>query len=497
MEYSPQDESDILKLKFDKNEYKVGDELKISAKFLSDKGYALIVLESNGRLIKKELVKITNKNFIYKFRVEDNMFPNAYVHLSYFNEHKNTSDFSPLRMYSSASFKVKENNLILIPKTKLKEEYKSREKISFDVFEENSKEMTYNIMLVDEGVLVLTNYQTPSLYDYFYSKRASSLSKYDLYNYIASYYQADPNNILTLGGGGADATARFVMLKKLASLGSNEKIFNNLVSKSIVLGPFHINKGEKKTHEIKLPKKLGAFRLMIVAKNNSNAFGSFAKTIKIVEPLMATLPLLRVLNYKDSIEIPVNIFTNKKINGDITVNFQTEDGLELLSDNKILLKNNLKNKLAIFKIKALKIGNYAFKVKLKSSDGFTFDLESKVLVKYPSTRVEKAETVILAEKEEKKVKKEFFGYKGTNYAYLEYSAFPSLFINKHINDIDNFDYYYLNSAIFTGFSKLHLNSFLEMDDKEKQKIQKDVKYAIVSMKKYLRSNGGFSKLYYV
>ena len=43
---------------------------------------------------------------------------------------------------------------------------------SVTVSEQNGKEMTYCIAIVDEGLLDLTHFKTPDPHDYFYAKRS-------------------------------------------------------------------------------------------------------------------------------------------------------------------------------------------------------------------------------------------------------------------------------------------------------------------------------------
>ena len=59
------------------------------------------------------------------------------------------------------------------------------------------------------------------------------------------------------------------------------------------LGPFTLNAGETKSHQVKIPKYIGSIRTMIVAGNSKNAaYGSVEKTTPVRKPLMvlATLP---------------------------------------------------------------------------------------------------------------------------------------------------------------------------------------------------------------
>lgn len=78
--------------------------------------------------------------------------------------------------------------------------------------------MYYEVFLVDEGVLRMTDYIKPDPYKFFYEKRAKLVQSYDNFSNIIERYSDKVANRLKTGGGDAeeDALASPMMAKEAA-----------------------------------------------------------------------------------------------------------------------------------------------------------------------------------------------------------------------------------------------------------------------------------------
>ena len=61
--------------------------------------------------------------------------------------------------------------------------------------------MYYEVFLVDEGILRMTNYKKPDPYKFFYEKRAKLVQSYDNFSNIIERYSDKVANRLKTGGG--------------------------------------------------------------------------------------------------------------------------------------------------------------------------------------------------------------------------------------------------------------------------------------------------------
>ncbi len=73
-----------------------------------------------------------------------------------------------------------------------------------------------------------------------------------------------------------------------------------------------------------MPNYIGSVKVMIVAGNLNNQFGSAVNEIKVKQPLMLTTTLPRVLSPGETINLPITLFAEKGINN-ATVTIETND----------------------------------------------------------------------------------------------------------------------------------------------------------------------------
>ena len=353
----------------DKKEYNISDTVNIKAPS-SDSGTALLIIEKNGKIIKKEVLTPKNNKIEYSFKAEKSMIPNVYVHINYIQKYKKDNDLS-LRSYGTIPITIKDSTTMLLPVIETESKIKSDSEIEITVSEKNDKEMYYTLALVDEGLLGLDNYKLKNPHDYFYSKEASLLTTYDSYNYIVGAFSGKLKTLLSIGGGGYD-------LKEIRA--KKESRFPPLV---IFKGLFNLKKGEKKTHKIKIPNYMGEVRIMLNA-NKDNSFGSSHKSFKVVSPIALIETLPRSLRVSETAEIPITIFSSKK-NKKLNVKISSSN------DNLIFEKNEKEISLdgsgeysLSFLMKAKHYGNSTITITATDSeDNFKKDIAFKV--NYPSS----------------------------------------------------------------------------------------------------------------
>lgn len=80
------------------------------------------------------------------------------------------------------------------------------------------------------------------------------------------------------------------------------------------LGPFYLDKGDKRTHTVTIPQYIGELRMMLVAADKSGTYGSFEKSISINQPLMMLATLPRVMGPGETTKMPITLFANDPSN---------------------------------------------------------------------------------------------------------------------------------------------------------------------------------------
>src|SRR6185295_1212461 len=94
------------------------------------------------------------------------------------------------------------------------------------------------------------------------------------------------------------------------------------------LGPFHLDGGEKQTHNFTLPQYIGSVRAMVIAANHGS-YGSAEKAVAVKKPLMILATMPRVLGPTETIKLPVTVFAMENNVKNVNVTLQANPFLEI------------------------------------------------------------------------------------------------------------------------------------------------------------------------
>ncbi len=179
------------------------------------------------------------------------------------------------------------------------------------------------IAAVDEGILSLTDFQTPNPHDYFYRQRGLKTRSFDLYSGILPEIAGLTDNSST-GGDAAPDTAR----GKRINTGS-----------IIRVKPVSLWSGFVKTDgrgrgsvQFRIPQFNGKLRLMAVAFAGAD-YGATEAYLTVREPIVLTPTFPRFLAGGDKLRVPVTLFNGTDAAGKFTVKLQGVGDLQLLSAN--------------------------------------------------------------------------------------------------------------------------------------------------------------------
>ena len=172
--------------------------------------------------------------------------------------------------------------------------------------------MTYTLAIVDEGLLDLTAFKTPSPWDAMYQTEALGVKTWDLYDEVIGAFAGRFSPMLSIGGDQENIRAA-----------RKDNRFNPVVK---FLGPFTLQKGTGK-HEIKLPMYVGSLRVMVVA-GHDGAYGNAATTVTVKSPLMVLASLPRQIAAGEKVTLPVNVFALDDKVKDVKVTVKAEGALQ-------------------------------------------------------------------------------------------------------------------------------------------------------------------------
>ena len=177
------------------------------------------------------------------------------------------------------------------------------------------------IAAVDEGILSLTDFQTPDPHDYFYQQRGLKTRSFDLYSGILPEIAGLTDNSST-GGDAAPDTAR----RKRLNTGSLLRV----KPVSLWSGFVQTDGRGRGAVQFKIPQFNGKLRLMAVAFAGAD-YGTTEAYLTVREPIVLTPTFPRFLVGGDKLRLPVTLFNGTDAAAEFTVKLQTEGPVQLLS----------------------------------------------------------------------------------------------------------------------------------------------------------------------
>ena len=178
------------------------------------------------------------------------------------------------------------------------------------------------IAAVDEGILALTDFQTPNPHDFFYQQRGLKTRSFDLYSGILPEI-ADVTDNSSTGGDGA--AARGLGRKRL-----NTSSIRRVKPVSLWSGFVQTDGNGRGTIQFKIPQFNGKLRLMAVAFAGAD-YGATEAYLTVREPIVLTPTFPRFLAGGDKVRVPVTLFNGTGENGEFTVKLQASGDVRLLS----------------------------------------------------------------------------------------------------------------------------------------------------------------------
>ncbi|HPH86692.1 MAG TPA: MG2 domain-containing protein, partial [Ferruginibacter sp.] len=310
-----QSAASMLSFSSNKEKYNVGDEISLTIPSAKG-GRMLVSLENGSHVIKSFWQETKPGQTKISFKATEDMTPNIYATVSLLQPHAQTINDLPVRMYGSIPLFIEDKNTILKPVISMPASIRPEQEVSISVSEEQGKEMTYCLAVVDEGLLDLTRFKTPDPHASFYAREALGVKSFDLFDYVIGAWGGDLERILTIGG---DADAGPV----------KQKTANRFKPVVTYLGPFHLKRGEKQTKKFRMPAYIGSVRTMLVAAHKGS-YGFAEKAVAVKKPLMVLTTLPRVLAPGEVIKMPVTVFAMENNVKNVSVSVQSNGFMDVI-----------------------------------------------------------------------------------------------------------------------------------------------------------------------
>jgi uncharacterized protein YfaS (alpha-2-macroglobulin family) len=467
----------MLFFKSEKPKYNVGEEVKLTIPTSKD-GKALISIETGSKVLKTYWVNTEQGETKFNFKVDKEMTPNIYVNVTLIQPHAQTINDLPIRMYGVVPIEVEDKNTILYPIIKMNDVIRPETNTSITVSEQNSKNMSYVIAIVDEGLLDLTRFKTPDPHEAFYAKEALGVKSWDVYDYVIGAWGGELQRILTIGG---DAEA------ELASKTRKANRFQPIVK---FYGPFKSN-GSSNTHNFVLPAYMGSVRAMVIAASNG-AYGMTEKAVKVKAPLMILPTIPRVVGPEETVRIPISVFVDAKGKSYPSIRFTNNEFLEASSPVQDMSFENGGEGMAYINVKVKNKTGIA-KVKIEATLGNEkTKYETEIDVRNPNPPITQVQEFTLQPGQSMNSNVSMIGEGSSSKATLEISSIPAINLQKRLSYLIQYPHGCIEQTTSSVFPQLVLSQLMELNDQRKAEIDRNIRIAIQKIQNFQGSDGGFS-----
>ena len=183
------------------------------------------------------------------------------------------------------------------------------------------------IAAVDEGILGLTDFQTPNPHNYFYRQRGLQTRSYDLYSGILPEIASITDNSSTGGD-----TVGAMGAKRLGRLSTRSIM--RVTPVSLWSGFVKTDSRGRGTVHFNIPQFNGRLRLMAVAFAGT-AYGAADAYLTVREPIVLTPTFPRFLTGGDRVRLPVTVFNGTGADGTFTVELQAAGDVQLVASSEL------------------------------------------------------------------------------------------------------------------------------------------------------------------
>ncbi len=470
----------MLMFSTDKKTYNVGEKAIVTFPS-SEGGRALISVENGTEVLNSQWVVTQKGETKFELPIEELYTPNVYIHITLLQPHASTANDLPIRLYGVVPISVENPETRLSPKIVMPEVLRPEETIKVTVSETKGKPMTYSLAIVDEGLLDLTRFKTPSPWDTFYAREALGVKTWDIYDEVIGAFGGSIQQIFSIGGDGEAA-------------GSKSKKANRFKPMVVYAGPFTIDRGEKRTHEIKIPKYIGSVRTMVVASNAVNgAYGAVEKTTPVRKPLMVLSSVPRKITPGEKVRVPVTVFAMEKKVKNVTVKLKPNKGFKVIGSNAQQVQfAQPDEKMVYFDIEVLENAVETTITVQATGNGERASYEVPISIVNPNPVTTETQMITLAPNASQELSLEAFGITGSNAMNIEFSSLPPMNFDRRMKYLIRYPHGCVEQTTSAAFPQLYLDEIFELSSAQKQQLQYNVEEAIKKLKHFIKPNGGLS-----
>lgn len=474
-----------LKIKSDKESYKIGDKAKVEFESVKG-GKALITLSNNEGIIKRFVIDTKDKSTTFEVPIEKAFAPNIYASVSLVQDYTQWQNDRALRLFGVVPLMIKDEQSKISIELKAPERILPQSEFEVSLQSADKKPYTYTLAIVDEGLLSLTNFKTPDIWGYFYAKTGFKLKVFDTYDKIIAKTFGEVAKVLATGGDAALGSS--ASRAKKSKLDEQAERF-----KPVVLYQAPVKTDKKGFAKVKLtmPSYMGSVRVMAVA-SNGEAYGSAEKNVLVSAPVVMLETLPRSLRIGDEFKLLVQVFKVDKDIKNATLSLKNKKGLVSVDKSEVQVNfesGATQNVYFDVKVNDTTLGIEELEFELKT-DKYAYKSQSEIDIKAKNTCTYESQSVLVKAGESREFSVANGYVKGSTQAVLKLSPTPILNLDKRLQFLLRYPYGCIEQTTSAVLPQLYLDKFSYKADK--QTIINNINAAIARFEHFQTADGGFA-----
>ncbi|MFO0724294.1 MAG: alpha-2-macroglobulin [Myxococcota bacterium] len=289
-------------------------------------GHLYLTVERDRVLFATDVVMTGNTTSI-PIPLSAAMAPNAFVVATLLRPVGSAEKLAPMRAFGVAPFKVKADEHKLEVKLSAPETMRPNQPIEVSVEVQGGKgSVQATLAAVDEGILRITNFQSPDPFAFFTRRRRLGITSYDMFEDVLPEVEGRASAIVRAAGGDAERTKHLnpVSIKRVKAVA----LWSGLVK---------LDGSGKGKIKLDVPQFQGQLRLMAVAFEGDR-FGGGQRQVIVRDPIVLTPTLPRFVGPLDRFQFPIDVFNGTGADAEIEVGVEIDGRIKVVGEAKQKIK---------------------------------------------------------------------------------------------------------------------------------------------------------------
>ncbi len=318
--YSPwaMDHPDRIELDLDKASYWPGEKAKVQVR-APFSGRLLLTIERE-KIFNQRVVTLTENTATIEIPVIEDYKPDVYISAHLIRSTESLERNTPVRAFGVVPLNVDNNANRLNVEIDVPEEIRPKTKltVNFKISKPGAGLPYITIAAVDEGILQLTDFQSPDAHAYFFGKKRLAVETHDIYGVVLPEIES---SLLSASGDVEAARKRHVTPVSVTRV-KPVAFWSGLMKTD--------NKGYGKV-SFDIPQFNGTIRVMAVIFSGDK-FGNLEKKLLVREPIVLTPTFPRFLASGDEFLVPLNIYNGTGAANDFEVKLTARGPVKLIDE---------------------------------------------------------------------------------------------------------------------------------------------------------------------